>query len=52
MRRGGAGRAPQMPRGSLGIGGLIVFGGLAAIAINASIFNGIFFSLSLYSIMV
>lgn len=40
-QRGGAGGGPpKLPRGSLGLGGLIFAGGLAVFAINASIFNG------------
>jgi hypothetical protein len=40
--RGGAGRGPpKLPKGSLGLGGLVIAGGLALVAINASIFNGI-----------
>ena len=45
-QRGGVGGgrgSPKLPRGSLGIGGLIVFGGIAVFAINASIFNGIIY---------
>jgi hypothetical protein len=37
---GGGGGLPRLPRGSLGIGGLVIFGGIAVFAINASIFNG------------
>ena len=40
-QRGGGGRGPpKLPRGSLGLGGLVIAGGLAIFAINASIFNG------------
>jgi len=39
-QRGGAGGGPKLPRGSLGLGGLVFVGGLAVFAINASIFNG------------
>jgi hypothetical protein len=41
-RMGGmGGGAPKIPRGTLGLGGLIIFGGAAIFAINASIFNGL-----------
>ena len=36
----GGGGGPKLPRGSLGIGGLVIAGGIALAAINASIFNG------------
>ena len=38
---GGGGGPPKLPRGSLGLGGLIIAGGIAIFAINASIFNGL-----------
>jgi prohibitin 2 len=38
---GMGGGAPKIPRGTLGLGGLIIFGGAAVFAINASIFNGL-----------
>lgn len=45
MRQRGAGGPgggpPKLPRGSLGIGGLVIAGGIAVAAINASIFNGL-----------
>lgn len=42
MRQRGSsgGGPPKLPRGSLGLGGLVFAGGLALFAINASIFNG------------
>jgi hypothetical protein len=40
-QRGAGGVPPKLPRGSLGLGGLVFAGGLAIFAINASIFNGI-----------
>jgi len=36
----GGGGPPKLPRGSIGIGGLILAGGLVIAGINASIFNG------------
>jgi hypothetical protein len=38
---GGAGGGPKLPRGSLGLGGLVIVGGIAIAVINASIFNGL-----------
>jgi len=35
------GGPPRIPRGTLGLGGLIIAGGIAVAAINASIFNGL-----------
>jgi hypothetical protein len=40
MRQRGAGGPPKLPRGSLGLGGLVFAGGIALFALNASIFNG------------
>jgi hypothetical protein len=39
-QRGAGGGPPKLPRGSLGLGGLVIVGGIAIFAINASIFNG------------
>ena len=44
MQQRGAGMGggpPRIPRGTLGLGGLIIAGGIAVAAINASIFNGL-----------
>jgi hypothetical protein len=40
MRQRGARGPPKLPRGSFSLGGLILVGGIAIVALNASIFNG------------
>jgi hypothetical protein len=46
-QRGAGGRGPpKLPRGTLGLGGLVIAGGIAIFAINASIFNGTLLSMS------
>jgi prohibitin 2 len=48
---GDGGRGPpRLPRGSLGLGGLIFAGGVALFAINASIFNGMCYTAMLITV--
>jgi len=47
QRGAGGGGPPKLPRGSLGLGGFIIVGGLVIAGINASIFNGKILSLAL-----
>lgn len=54
MRQRGArgGGGPKLPRGSLGLGGLVIAGGIAIFAINASIFNGTPHSLFCFAVLI